>query len=142
LFINFFIVFQMMLTSCCSYIGFYGLIRIPRYIYSKKIFQKGGSMNQTNVNINDIRNFSEIKELLKSCEAFGRTWGRKGSYYYGSHIAFIGKEAIVLLIQGKKKDSNIAIVNFVKEEFSSKDVKLKNEIIAILANHGIIPEEM
>ena len=99
-------------------------------------------MIQTNVDINDIRNFYEIKELLKSCEAFGRTWGRKGGYYCGSHIAFIQKEVIVLLIQGKKKDSKIFIANFVKEKFLSKEVKLKNEIIAILANHGIIPEEM
>ena len=99
-------------------------------------------MQENNVCINGIRNFPEIKELLKSCEGFGRTWGRKGSYYYGSHIAFIQKETIVLLIQGKKKGSSIAVANFVKERYPNDEVKLKNEIIAILVNHGIIPEEM
>jgi len=70
----------------------------------EKILQKPQLLcKKTTVCINDIRNFPEIKELLKTCEGFGRTWGRKGSYYYGSHIAFIRKEAIVLLIQGKKK---------------------------------------
>jgi len=109
-----------------------------RSVSIKKTSRKnGGIMQETNVCINDIRNFPEIKELLKSCEAFGRTWGRKGSYYYGSHIAFIRKEAIVLLIQGKKKGSRIAVVNFVKDARPQDACKLKNELLAILAKHGI-----
>ena len=98
-------------------------------------------MKQGNVDINDIRNFSEINELLKSCEAFGRTWGRKGSYYCGSHITFIQKEAVVIIYQGKKKDSKIFVANFVKDFHPRDESKLKNILIAILANHGIIPEE-
>jgi hypothetical protein len=98
-------------------------------------------MQEKNVCINDIRNFPEIKKLLSTCEAFGRTWGRKGSYYYGSHIAFIQKEAIVLLIQGKKKGSKIAVANFVKDDNAKDECRLKNEIIAILAKYGIGFEE-
>ena len=98
-------------------------------------------MQKTTVCINDIRNFPEIKELLKTCEGFGRTWGRKGSYYYGSHIAFIRKEAIVLLIQGKKKGSRIAVAHFVKDTHPQDECIFKNELIAILAKYGISPEE-
>ena len=93
------------------------------------------------MDINEIRNLPEIKDILKHCEGFGRTWGTKGTYFHGSHITFITREAIVLIYQGKKKDSKICIANFVKDNFAGDGLALKENLMAILENYGIILEE-
>jgi hypothetical protein len=96
---------------------------------------------QKNVCINEVRNFPEIKEILKKCDGFGRSWGRKGSCFYGSHIVFIKGRTIVLVHQSREKGSKLHIANFTAESETSPDSALKNEIIAALAKYEIIPEE-
>lgn len=82
--------------------------------------------------INIIRNLPGVKEIINSCSAFGRTWGKTGSKLHGSHIAFINPEEIVLLIQDKKS-GDIRFINFVKVE----QTLLGNEIAAELDKNKI-----
>jgi hypothetical protein len=92
--------------------------------------------------INDIRNLPEIDTLYHGGEAKGRTWGLKGSFFEGSHINFFSKEAIVIVYQGKKKDSKFFIANFIKDDcLSEKGLVLKNKIIDILRQYGVILEQ-
>ncbi|MEI6118162.1 MAG: hypothetical protein WCP92_02710 [bacterium] len=92
--------------------------------------------------INDIRNLPEINVLYHGGEAKGRTWGAKGSFFEGSHINFFGKESIVIVYQGKKKNSKFFIANFIRDDCTSgRILLLKNKIIDIMRKHGIELEE-
>ncbi|MCX6798020.1 MAG: hypothetical protein NTX66_02280 [Candidatus Falkowbacteria bacterium] len=83
--------------------------------------------------INTIRNLSGIKEIINACSAFGRTWGKASSDLYGSHIAFINSEEIVLLVQDKKSGA-IRLLNFSK----TVETKLGEKIVAELEMNEIV----
>lgn len=88
--------------------------------------------------INDIRNFPEVKEIIKSgVEAFGRTWGKSGSRYHGSHIVFIKGDEIVLLHQ-HRRTKELSIDCFLKAE--ARDKSLFQEILHVLEKHGVFPK--
>jgi len=92
--------------------------------------------------INDIRNLPEIDTLYHGGEAKGRTYGTKGSFFEGSHINFFSKEAVVIVYQGKQKDSKFFIANFIKDDCpAEKGFVLKNKIIDILKKYGVILEQ-
>jgi len=100
-------------------------------------------MTKTHVDINKVRNFPEIDKIYEDGEARGRTWGVRGDYYHGSHITFFRKEEIVILYQGKKKDSKIFIASFTKDTTGSDTGPriLRKSIIDVLRQYGIVPEE-
>jgi len=83
--------------------------------------------------INNIRRLPGIERIIASCAGFGRSWGRKGSALHGSHIVFINPEEIVLVVQGKAKDSQIILSHFVKVTRT----KLGDNIINELTQQGI-----
>lgn len=93
------------------------------------------------MDINQIRNLSEIKEIIASCEGFGRTWGKRKSYFYGSHISFIQQNVIVLLGQERKKNGAFFISEFLKSGQTPGESQLKRDICMILGAHGIFPDE-
>ena len=88
-------------------------------------------------NINEIRNFPEVLAIISQCEGFGRTWGKSGSQYHGSHIVFIKGNEIILLYQ-HRKTNRLFIDCFLKTETGDK--KLFQEILYALSEHEVFPE--
>lgn len=78
--------------------------------------------------INTVRRLPGIECIIKSCAGFGRSWGKKGSSLHGSHIIFINSEEIVLVCQGKSKDSPILLNHFKKSSGSDLGAKIKQEL--------------
>ena len=105
----------------------------------RKNFPKNGGkrMNQKQVCINEIRNFSEIQAIINQCQGFGRTWGKSGSQYHGSHIVFIKDNEIVLLYQ-HRKTKHLRIDCFLKAD--EKEKSLFQQILAALSTYEIFPE--
>jgi len=84
--------------------------------------------------INQIRRLPEIEEIIKECEGFGRTWGKKhGSIFHGSHIIFITNKEIIILCQKRGKDKKIYLIDFSKN--GEKD--LFNKISQALIKNNV-----
>ncbi len=94
-------------------------------------------MNEKQVCINTIRNFSEIQNIINQCHGFGRTWGKAGSPYHGSHIVFIKENEIVLLYQ-HRKTKQLKIEHFLKPETSGQG--LFQQVINALKVHEVFPK--
>ena len=93
--------------------------------------KKGGSLKK--ICINTIRRLPGIEAIIKKCAGFGRSWGKKGSLLHGSHIIFINPEEIVLVRQGKIKDSSIILSHFKKTDGTVLGAEVKRELM----NQGI-----
>ncbi len=78
--------------------------------------------------INIIRRLPGIEKIIAGCAGFGRSWGRKGSSMHGSHIVFINPGEIVLVRQGKNKDSKIVLSHFKKVTETELGVAIKEEL--------------
>jgi len=88
---------------------------------------KGGSLKK--ICINTVRRLPGIEEIIKNCAGFGRSWGRKGSPLHGSHIIFINPDEIVLIRQGKGKDSEIFLSHFKRSAETILGGKIKQELM-------------
>jgi hypothetical protein len=89
--------------------------------------KKGGSLKK--ICINTIRRLPGIEKIIGSCAGFGRSWGKKGSPLHGSHIIFINPEEIVLVRQGKIKDSPIILSHFKKTDVTVLGAEVKKELL-------------
>jgi hypothetical protein len=87
--------------------------------------------------INEIRNFSEIQSIINQCQGFGRTWGKSGSQYHGSHIVFIKDNEIVLLYQ-HRQTKHLKIDCFVKNNANQQ--VLFQQILNALHQREVFPE--
>lgn len=75
-----------------------------------------------------------LADLYDRMPGHGRTWGKKNggnNPYFGTHVTFIDKDTIVILVQERGK-KDIQVFQFAKKV----KTELGDEIIKKLKQHG------
>jgi hypothetical protein len=86
---------------------------------------------ESEIDINVVRRWPEIEELLKKSTGWGRTWSKeKDSELYGSHITFISSGEVVIIVG--KRNGGFAVLRYERSwTRKTKSESLAKKIAAI-----------